>query len=350
MAIDNNTPRELGFRQPADWERHARCFTAWPAVDEYWEGHVREAQEEFVAFCAVIADVKNEQLDVLVADDHNDALARKALQHVAVHFRRIAYGDSWLRDTGPVFVTHQDEGVAAVRFGFNGWGKKYIYPHDDTVAAEIARALGLKEFVFPWVMEGGAIDSDGEGTCLVSRDCLLDKNRNPDQNEDQMTEKLRQALGFDSVMWLAGSLINDHTDGHVDTIARFVAPHVAVCMEPLDSDDPNAHVLEQVANQLARFRDAKGRKLVVKRVAAPGRVVSRTGQLLPASYLNFYITNTSVIVPVYGSRHDERAVDQIAALFPGRRAIGSSAKEILEGGGAFHCITDSLPTVRSTSP
>jgi len=343
------TPRDLGFRHPADWEAHRSCFVAWPAVDAYWEGHVREAQAEFAAFCAAVADKtpRSETLEVLVCDEQNEAQAKQALSSVEARFRRVQYGDCWIRDTGPIFLTHRDRGLAGLCFAFNGWGKKYVYPHDDTVAEALLHALGVKTFRFPWVMEGGAIDSDGEGTCLASRDCLFDAYRNPDVDEARMTNKLRQALACDHVIWLAGKLINDHTDGHVDTLARFVAPGVVVCMKPFDDDDPNAAVLESVVSQLERFQDAKGRKLLVKRIVSPGRVLSRKGVLLPASYLNFYISNNSVIVPIYGSEHDQRAVDQIAALFSKRRVVGLRANAILEGGGAFHCITLSLPADHS---
>jgi agmatine deiminase len=349
MVKECETARDFGFKQPADWEAHRSCLVAWPAVDAYWEGHVREAQAEFVAFCAAIAvgRERSEQLEVLVCDAHYEAQAKQALRSVEARFHRIQYGDSWIRDTGPIFLTHKESGLAGACFAFNGWGKKYVYPHDDTVAEGLVRALGIKAFRYPWVMEGGAVDSDGERSCLASRDCLLDANRNPDVDEASMTNKLQQALGCDRVIWLAGKLINDHTDGHVDTLARFVAPGVVVCMAPIDEDDPNAAALEAVADQLERSQDAKERKLLVKRVASPGRVLGRNRQLLPASYLNFYISSNSVIVPIYGSKHDQRAVDQIAALFPGRRAVGLRANAILEGGGAFHCITLSLPAGNS---
>lgn len=349
MVKSCDTPRDFGYRQPADWEPHQSCFVAWPAEDAYWDGHVREAQDEFVAFCAAIADgsEQNEKLEVLVGDAQNEARAKRALRSVDARFHRIPYGDSWIRDTGPVFLSHRESGLAGACFEFNGWGKKYVYPYDDTVAKELVDSLGIRRFLFSWVMEGGAVDSDGEGTCLASRDCLFDSNRNPDADEAGMTQMLRQALGCDQVIWLAGKLINDHTDGHIDTLARFVAPGVVVCMEPFEHDDPNAVVLEAIASQLERFRDAKGRSLLVKRVASPGRIHSRTGHLLPASYLNFYICNKSVVVPTYESRNDQRAVDQIAALFPNRRVVGLRANAILEGGGAFHCITLSLPAKES---
>lgn len=349
MVNGSETPFDLGFRQPADWEAHHSCIVAWPAVDDYWDGHVREAQDGFIDLCAAIADgsANSERLEVLVRDADAEEQAKRALGSVNARFRRIAYGDIWLRDTGPIFLTHREKGLAGACFAFNGWGNKYVYPHDDTLAEELMHGLRIARFNFLWVMEGGAVDSDGEGTCLASRDCLFDVNRNPDADVVGMTSKLKRALGCKRVVWLAGSLINDHTDGHVDTLARFVAPGEVVCMKSIDDDDPNAAVLEATARQLERCQDAKGRRFVVKRIAAPGRVCGRNGQLLPASYLNFYISNNSVIVPIYGSKHDQRAVDQIAALFPSRRTVGLRANAILEGGGAFHCISLSLPTENS---
>jgi agmatine deiminase len=235
-------------------------------------------------------------------------------------------------------------------FGFNGWGGKYVLAHDDRVAARVAEAAGRPAVHHDWILEGGSIDVDGQGTCLTTRECLLNPNRNPRLNRLAIERKLAEALGTRTVLWLEKGLLNDHTDGHVDTLARFVAPGVVVCMEPADPDDPNREVLQAIAADLERFTDAAGRRLDVRRIPSPGRVLGRSGEVLPASYVNFYIANHSVAVPTYDSPHDAAALAMIAELFPNRRTVGIAAKALLAGGGALHCITQQQPTGSIRSP
>jgi agmatine deiminase len=195
------------------------------------------------------------------------------------------------------------------------------------------------------VLEGGSVEVDGEGTLLTTRQCLLHPNRNPSLTQAAAEGWLEEALGVQKVLWLAEGLMNDHTDGHVDTLARFVAPGVVVCMEA-SLDDPNAPVLEAIGRDLDRMTDAQGRKLTVVRVPSPGRILGRDGAIMPASYVNFYIGNRAVVVPTYLSPHDDDAVEAIARLFPTRLTVGIDARSILSGGGAFHCITQQQPRAK----
>jgi agmatine deiminase len=194
------------------------------------------------------------------------------------------------------------------------------------------------------VLEGGSVEVDGEGTLLTTRQCLLNPNRNPSLDEKAIETRLREALGVTKVLWLTEGLRNDHTDGHVDTIARFVGPGVLVCMEPADDDDPNAKVLLAIAAELESMTDARGGPLRVVRIPSPGLVPGEDGEPMPASYVNFYIANHAVVVPTYGSPHDDAAVAAIGRLFPSRRTVGIDARAILSGGGAFHCITQQVPS------
>ena len=187
------------------------------------------------------------------------------------------------------------------------------------------------------------MDVDGEGTCLTTRQCLLNPNRNPGMTIEAIEKGLKEALGCTSVLWLGDGLQNDHTDGHVDTIARFVAPGVVVCMRPSGSFDPNARALLAIDADLCSFWDALGRRLKVVNVPSPGFVADGDGKAMPASYVNFYVANTTVIVPAYGVPGDEPARAALAKLFPTRRAVSVPAKELLEGGGAFHCISQQEP-------
>ena len=235
--------------------------------------------------------------------------------------------------------------LQAACFGFNGWGGKYLLPDDDRVAGRVAALSGVPRTDHAWILEGGSVEVDGEGTILTTRQCLLNPNRNPGLDQAEIEAALCDGLGAEQVLWLDEGLLNDHTDGHIDTLARFVAPGVVVCMEARDPADPNAATLDRLAADLAGFTDAKGRRLQVVRIPSPGVVRDEDGELMPASFVNFYIGNRSVVVPTYGTAYDDEAVAALAPLFPNHRVIGRSARAILSGGGAFHCITQQQPEV-----
>jgi agmatine deiminase len=335
------TPREAGFIQPAEWAPHAACWLAWPSHEELWQENLPAARAAFIALCEAIG--AGERLEILVPDAEREDGARAALRGLSPRFHRVPFGDIWLRDTAPIFVKNPRGEVATARFAFNGWGGKYVLEHDDHVAERVAAIAGLRAFAAPWILEGGSIDVDGEGTCLTTRQCLLNPNRNASLDAAAITRGLRAMLGVDEVIWLGDGLVNDHTDGHVDNVARFVAPGVAVCMEARSDDDPNRAALDAIAADLAAATDAKGRRIDVVRIPSPGRVEDDDGRVVPASFVNFYIGNGAVVVPVYGTRWDDEAVERIGRLFPGRRAIGVNARAVLSGGGAFHCISQQQP-------
>ena len=254
------------------------------------------------------------------------------------------FGDIWLRDTAPIFVLSEGKLVAAC-FKFNGWGGKYVLNGDEDVASFVAGRANTPALINNWVLEGGSIDVDGEGTALTTRQCLLNRNRNSDLTSAEIERRLHEALGIETLVWLDIGLANDHTDGHIDNIARFVAPGVVACMEPRDSEDPNRDALREIINDLNNAVDVTGRKLEVVTVPSPGRVEDDDGDVIPASFLNFYISNTTVVVPVYGTKFDDLAIDSIAKLFPTRRTVGLPANHVITGGGSFHCITQQQPAI-----
>jgi agmatine deiminase len=254
-----------------------------------------------------------------------------------VRFRPARYGDVWLRDTGPIFLTRPGE-LAAARFQFDGWGGKYVMAGDTEVAAKVAAWAGARGAAFELVLEGGAIEVDGTGTLLTTRQCMIGGGRNPGLDERAIEARLRWALGVERIGWLDRGLHNDHTDGHVDTLARFVAPGVVACMEPAPGD-PNRDALAGILGDLR----AAGFEVVT--VPSPGAVLDAAGSLLPASYMNFYLANTTVVVPTYGAPADDAAVAAIAALFPGRRAVAVDGTPVVVGGGAFHCSTQQQPSL-----
>ncbi len=348
------TPRAAGFRQPAEWAEHRSVWIAWPSHADLWEEALEPVRRAWLGMAVAVADVdpataaaRGERLEVLVPDAANEALARERMAGLPARFHRIPFGDIWLRDTAPVFVAGA-EGVAAVSFAFNGWGEKYVLPHDDLVSARVALAARMRAFTFPWVLEGGSVEVDGDGTCLTTRQCLLNPNRNPEMSRGEIEEGLRGAFGVESVLWLGDGLLNDHTDGHVDTVARFLAPGTAVCMRASGRDDPNASALAAIARDLASFRDASGRHLTVVEIPSPGLVLDEEGDAMPASSVNFYIGNRAVVVPVYGTPHDDDALKALEPLFPGRRVVPVFAKDLLSGGGAWHCVTQQEPKGEAT--
>jgi agmatine deiminase len=211
----------------------------------------------------------------------------------------------------------------------------------------VAAIAGLRSFHTPVVLEGGSIEVDGEGTLLTTRQCLLDRSRNGAVDERAVEVVLRGWLGATRVLWFEEGLQNDHTDGHVDTLVRFVRPGVVVAMEPRSSDDPNRDTLASLIRQAEAMRDVRGRRLEVVRIPSPGLIADDGGRVLPASYVNFYVANATVIVPTYDVAWDDEAVERIASLFPGRRTVGVPARALLSGGGAFHCITQQQPEPRS---
>jgi agmatine deiminase len=245
------------FSQPAEWAEHEAVWVAWPSAPDLWKEHLAPAQKAFASMCVAIADwdpatrePRGERIELLVPDEARRREAIAQLRPLTPRVHAIAFGDIWLRDTAPIFMRSGKGSVQAACFCFNGWGGKYVLPEDDRVAERVVRAADVPRVTHDLVLEGGSVEVDGEGTVLTTRQCLLHPNRNPSTDAARVEAGLREALGVDKVLWLNEGLLNDHTDGHVDTIARFVAPGVVVCMEPAKGDDPNEKVLRAVAGEL----------------------------------------------------------------------------------------------------
>ncbi|WP_353199975.1 agmatine deiminase family protein [Sandarakinorhabdus sp.] len=320
-------------RQPAEWMPHAATWTAFPSAADLWEDDLAPAQAEVAAMVRAVA--RGERVELLVANAEARARAEALLADADVRIHDYGFGDIWLRDTGPLFMA-SPVGAAAAGFRFNGWGGKYDLPGDDGVAAFVAKAAGVPLARHGWVLEGGAIDCDGTGLAVTTEQCLLNPNRNPRMDRIEVESHLRRDLGIDRVLWLGEGLLNDHTDGHVDNLARFVAPGRLALPVAAGRDDPNADVYEDAADRAREFG------LDIVPIPSPGRVEA-DGKIVPASHMNFYIANAVVVVPLYGTASDEDAVKAIAALFPDREVLGMRADHILTGGGSFHCITQQQP-------
>jgi agmatine deiminase len=330
------------FCMPAEWAPHTAVWTAWPHDPEQWIEGLAAPQRALMDMVAAIVDLdgdtpRGERVELLVRDAADEAAARALLGKAAVgvRFRQARYGDVWLRDTGPIFVTRPGE-VSAARFRFDGWGGKYLMEGDPEVSAHVMAWTGVRGAAYDFVLEGGAIEVDGEGVLLTTKQCLLGGARNPGLDQAALEARLRWALGSRRIVWLDRGLQNDHTDGHIDTIARFIAPGVVACMEP-GNGDPNRDAM------LGILSDLRAAKLEVVTVPSPGAVTDASGTLMPASYMNFYIANTTVVIPTYGVAADPAAVAAIARMFPGRRAVALDGKSVVVGGGAFHCSTQQQP-------
>jgi agmatine deiminase len=329
----------MTFSMPAEWSHHDAVWTAWPHDPEQWLEGLDAPRISLMNMVVVITDDgRGETVDLLVRDAHDETAARELLGRAAAHvrFRHTRYGDVWLRDTGPIFVTRAGE-VSAARFRFDGWGGKYVMAGDAEVSARVLEWTGIRGAAFDFVLEGGAIEVDGAGTLLTTKQCLLGGGRNPGLDAAALEARLAWSLGARRIIWLDQGLANDHTDGHIDTLARFVAPGVVACMEAAPGD-PNRDALAAI------LADLRAAKLEVVTVPSPGAVVDASGALMPASYMNFYIANTVVVVPTYAASTDDAAVAAIGAMFPDRRAVAVPCKAVVVGGGGFHCCTQQQPS------
>lgn len=328
---------------PAEWAPHRAMWLGFPSHAELWQEDLPEAQGEVAALARALAGPGGERVRLLTGSPEGEADARRLLGDVAnIEIVPGAFGDIWLRDTGPIFA-RGPEGLQAQGFRFNGWGGKYDLEHDDTVAEQIAKAADTRLVRHDFILEGGAVDHDGEGTVLTTGQCVQNPNRNAGWTEAVAEAAFAEALGAQKVLWLGDGLLNDHTDGHVDNLARFVAPGVVACPVAWGRGDPNADAYDDATRRLAGMTDAAGRQLKVVRIPSPGFVEGPEGGAIPASHMNFLIANQAVIVPLYEERPGEFAVEALKTVFPDRAVIGLPSMAILTGGGSFHCITQQEP-------
>lgn len=321
---------------PAEWAPHRAMWVGFPSHASLWEQNLGAAQAEVADLVRALAGPGREHVKLMVAGGAATRAAETLLEGVPnVEIVPGEFGDIWLRDTGPIFTSD----TCAAAFRFNGWGGKYELPGDDTVASQIASRAGVSLARPDFVLEGGALDHDGRGTALTTRQCLLNPNRNRGWREEDAERAIADALGVRTVLWLDRGLMNDHTDGHVDNLARFVAPGIVACPAAYGLDDPNAPAYDAAARALAGFVDAAGDRLKVIRIPSPGRLLDENHRVVPASHMNFLIANGAVVVPTYGDPAGAWAVQALETVFPGRAVIGLPATALLTGGGAFHCIS-----------
>ncbi len=334
------TPLEQGLVMPAEWQAHARCWMAWPCRPALWGEGLMAAR---VAYAEVARTIAGFEPVTMVARPEQVAEASLACGR-GIDVLPLEIDDSWMRDTGPSFVTDGQGGVAGVAWQFNGWGNKYQpYDRDAEAAAGVLAHLGMRCFEAPLVLEGGAVHIDGAGTVLATEQCLLNPNRNPLMSQSEIEQHLMNYLGVRQVIWLGEGLQDDETDGHVDNIAAFVRPGLVAVAMPDDPDDPNHPIMQDNIRRLKAGHDAAGRELEVVELPMPRRREGADGRPQALSYANFYLANGGLVMPEFEDPADTKARTILAKLFPGREVVPVPALDIVAGGGGIHCITQQQP-------
>ncbi len=347
--MTKSTPAKEGYSMPAEWEPHEATWISWPHPGgASFPSAYERVVPVFVEMVKALAE--SEVVRINVKDAAQEAKVWALLADTPrdrVEFFHIPTNEPWCRDHGPIFLKRsQSPKIAAVSFGFNAWGYKLSpFEDDDAAAALMATKVGVPIFDFEgFVLEGGSIDVNGQGTLLTTESCLLNPNRNPDLSREQIEANLRNALGVIQILWLGDGIEGDDTDGHVDDITRFVGPNTVVTVVEEDEDDPNYEPLELNLQRLRTMRLSNGSPLRVLKLPMPSRIV-REGQRLPASYANFYVGNSVVLLPAYHDTNDAWAASVLKEAFPERRIAPIDCRELIWGLGAFHCLTQQQPAV-----
>jgi agmatine deiminase len=356
-----STPAKDGFRMPAEFERHSGCWMLWPERSDNWRAGAKPAQAAFAAVAAAIAAAEPVTVGVS-ALQYQNARARLPQQ---VRLVELTSNDAWMRDCGPTFLIGPKGRRRGVDWTFNAWGGLngglyFPWDRDDEVARKVLEVEGAERYRAPFVLEGGAVCVDGQGTCLTTEECLLNPNRNPHLTRGQIAENLRRYLGVTHIIWLGKGIYLDETDGHIDELACFTSPGTVALTWTEDRSDPQYSISQDALQRLRQARDARGRRLEIHKIHQPGPLFitaeeaagvdiragtrpRRAGDRLPASYINFYIANGCVVMPLYDKRRDAAALRTLKKLFPSRRVVGVATREILLGGGNIHCITQQVP-------
>jgi agmatine deiminase len=346
---------------PAEWEPHAGCWILWPERPDNWRNGGKPAQQAFVGVAEAISQFE----PVTVGTSIEQYLNARTMLPDHIRVVEIAYNDSWIRDCGPTCVTNDQEIVRGVDWDFNAWGGEsgglyFPWDLDDLVARKILEIEKLNRYKADFVLEGGSIHVDGQGTLLTTEECLLNPNRNPGMKRHEIERNLREYLNVNKVIWLKKGVYLDENSGHIDNLCCFTAPGMVLLTWTDDRDDPQYSISQQALEILSKVTDAQGRSLKIHKIHQPdpilitqeesqgvteveGTVPRKAGERLAASYVNFYIANGGVVMPLFDDPGDGPAMQNIQCLFPDRKVVGVPAREILLGGGNIHCITQQIP-------
>jgi len=332
---------------PAEWEPHTATWLSWPRREGI--SFPETFDRVLPSLRAMVkALIESEQVCINVCNGAHEAEARSVLSGLPMEritFYHVPTNEPWCRDHGPIFLTRdRDPRLAVVDWDYNAWGNKYPpFDLDEVVPTRLAEILKLPVFYPHTILEGGSIDVNGSGALLTSESCLLNKNRNPNLSRDEIEQRLRDYLGVREILWLGDGIAGDDTDGHIDDLTRFVSERTIVTVVEENRDDENYQPLQE---HLTRLREMKigGRNVEILTLPMPKKIV-REGLRLPASYANFYIANTCVLLPTFADPMDEPARETLQKLFPNRKVIGIDCRELIWGLGTFHCLTQQQPAV-----
>ncbi|MBU1343745.1 MAG: agmatine deiminase [Proteobacteria bacterium] len=359
--IYTTTPCQDGFRMPGEFERHTRCWMLWPERNDNWRLDATPAQKAFASVAQAISEF--EPVSIGVSKKQFDKAMRLLPSNITIV--EMESDDAWMRDVGPTFVKDNKGNVRGIDWGFNAWGGLdgglyFPWDKDEKVASAVMENQKIDGYKAPFILEGGAIHTDGEGTLITTEQCLLNPNRNPDLSKDQIETLLKDYLCVDTIIWLDQGVYMDETDGHVDNICCFIKPGEVLLHWTDDRSDPQYDISHDALERLSWAKDAMGRTLLIHKIHQPGPLTiscqeskgvkkstqaapREKGSRLAGSYVNFYIANNGIVMPVFNDPQDAEAVAKIQSLFPKRKVIRMPAREILLGGGNIHCITQQQP-------
>jgi agmatine deiminase len=361
MATVNGTPRADGFRMPGEFEPHAGTWMLWPQRPDNWRLGGKPGQRAFVNVATAVSQFE----PVAMGVNHDQFENARDLLPAQIRVVEISNNDAWMRDIGPTFVVDDRGTVRAVDWIFNAWGGLhdglyFPWDKDDMVPGKVCEIEGLDRYRAPLVMEGGSIHVDGEGTLITTEECLLSPGRNPDLTREEIEQQLREYLAVESIVWLGRGFDPDETTGHVDDVACFVRPGVVAIAWTDDPGDWRYEIMRENHDRLAAAVDARGRRFEIAKLPVPGDVLfteeeafgidrvegsipRRVGDRMPATYVNFYLCNGGVVMPVFDDPNDDVALERLQALVPDRRVVTVPGREIVLAGGNVHCITQQQP-------
>lgn len=349
MLSSTPTPKSLGYYFPAEFAKHDAMWLSWPHKEASWPGKLDSIFSSYVQFIKVVS--LTERVCINVVDTSMQAFATKLITAAGVDMKQVQFfihptNDAWCRDHGPSFLLRNnvEQPKAIVDWNINAWGGKYPpYDLDDVIPTLIAKEMGLPLFYPNIIMEGGSVDFNGAGTVLTSKCCLLNPNRNPHLNQEQIEKFLCDFYGVQQVLWVSEGIVGDDTDGHIDDTIRFVNEDTVVTVVESNKQSENYELLQQNLKELKAMRLHNGKQLNIIELPMPADVIYED-QMLPASYANFYISNGHVVVPTYRCAQDDKAMQIIQTCFPTREVVGIDSTDIIWGLGSFHCLSQQEPS------
>jgi agmatine deiminase len=344
------TPKSLGYSFPAEFAKQDATWLSWPHKEESWPGKIASIYPSYCAFVKTVA--LTQRVNINVGTDKMRQAAAKMLELAGVEMSKVQFylhptNDAWCRDHGPSFLIRNNSEYpkAIVDWNINAWGGKYPpYDLDDVIPTRIAEQMNLPVFYPDIIMEGGSVDFNGAGTLITSTCCLLNSNRNPHLNQAQIEKYLGEYYGIEQVLWVSEGIVGDDTDGHIDDTVRFVNEDTVLTVVESNVLSENFDLLQQNLKELQSMRLANGKQLNIVELPMPADVIYE-GQLLPASYANFYISNGHIIVPTYRCAQDDQAMQIIQSCFPTREVVGIDSTDIIWGLGSFHCLSQQEPSI-----